>query len=201
MNAMANRVRELPPAVNHGVKRLCRFGVVLDRMHIWAGEDEVRLELGLFLGETGEAHHHAGRVLQGVPPRNLYYERSVKGRHRPKSDDIGATIDAGGRPVEPDEGRHHLGGWAIHEPCVSQDGACYVIVKVLVLWREGVDRWRDYHAPSVITDIRHVVATRENGCDGLADVWRQENPSTLCLPTWYIGADVASPNDNRSEAS
>ena len=199
MHALSDPVGKLAPAVNDRVERPRRFRIVLDRVNVRAGQNEIRLELWLHFGQACEPPHHADRVLQWVPSRDLDDERSVRPRDGTEPDYVGATVDAAWRAVGPNERRQRLGGGASEQTRMSQDGARHLVCHFLVLGREGVDRGRDDHAPAVVADVGNILAARKDGGGGVTDVRLEKPPTDLGLRVRVVGADVASPDDDRAK--
>ena len=69
MDAAALDVWQGAPYPFHFVEDLVIFGIIGHGMHSWTGKDQVRVQVRNDM--LGEAAHHAERVLQSIPTRNL----------------------------------------------------------------------------------------------------------------------------------
>ena len=191
VHPLANAVGQRAPLRTALGQHLGAFGIVVHAGHVRPGQHEVGVGWAV---HAGEPLHHAGHVLEAVPPAHLDHEGRVVGRRRPV-DETGVDPYRAGRAIAPVETRSGRRVGPADESCRGEDRAHGLRRELLVLGGERVDRGGDDDEPSLVHPHRGVGAPREHVGVGPFDVRAQKRPRSLGLGVARVPPDMAPPGD------
>ena len=145
-----------------------------------------------------ESTHHADRVLEAIPARDLD-DHPVGRCEWSDLTDLGATVDPSRRAVGPRE-RRSDGRPKLEDAGPGQDREALLVALVGVLRSEDVDRGLDHSDLVAVQTVPRERGTGEHVSIGVQHVSAQKAPRAPGAVVGVIQADVAAPDHERAVA-
>ncbi len=179
------------------LEHLGALGVVAHARHVRADEHQVGV-VGQVVEVVGERTEHPVHVLEPVPATDLQHEPGVGRDHLPAVHEVVVGPHLAGAALAAPE----LAGAGLAVVHLDQSRALehrldVVVVHVLVLGAERVDRRGDDAHPLLRHPVRHVGLAGEDHRFRVLDVGPQEGPRRVRALAGLVLADVAAPRHAR----
>jgi hypothetical protein len=190
-----NRWRQLTPFQQALCEHRGTFWIVADPCD--GGTDEEQEPPAGWRDVVGEAAHDTLHVLELVPPRDLHDERVVR-TWQAVGRNLGRALHRTRAAVAADIVHRPGRGAAVEHADLGEDPADRVLVQVLVLRGEWVDRRRDDRDLLARNPGRHVFAPGEDEAARVGQIGPQHVPRRGRRVVLPVDPDVAAPGHLRS---